>query len=182
MSRTIALAGMMGAGKTTVGRALADRLGRGFVDTDAEIERVTGTTVACLFDERGEAGFRALEKAVVAAVAALDDVVVALGGGAVLDDDNVAHLLLSGVIVHLDVPVATLVRRLVADGPDARPLLDGGVGHVERLHAARRPRYLEVADVTVDAGRAIEQVVEDVVEWSRACTDVLTPSELEQLL
>jgi shikimate kinase len=117
MSRSICLSGMMGAGKTTVAEVLGRRLGRSVVDTDREIERWTGRSVAEIFAEGGEAAFRDLERQVVVEVARVPDLVVALGGGTVLRDDTVADLLLSGVIVHLDVPVDVLAERLA---PTAR--------------------------------------------------------------
>ena len=100
-----------------------------------------------------------------------------------LNKDNVANLVLGGALVHLDVDVDVLVGRLVGDGLDARPLLDGAdVEHVRRIAGARRPRYLEVADLTVDATAPVDEVVATLVEWCKEQTDVLTPSELEQVL
>jgi 3-dehydroquinate dehydratase/shikimate kinase len=130
----------------------------GVVDTDREIERWTGRSVAEIFAEGGEAAFRDLERRVVVEVARVPDLVVALGGGTVLRDDTVADLLLSGVIVQLDVPVGVLAERLAPQrehrpllrpGPDAPPLHEV----VEEVLAARRARYAEVADLVVDASR-----------------------------
>ncbi len=182
MSRNIALAGMMGAGKTTVGRLLATRLGRGFVDTDEEIVRHVGRSIPEIFATHGEPRFRELEHEVVRALAGVDDLVVGLGGGVVLSDANVAELLLSGTIVLLDVDVATVVERLASD--TTRPLLAGGDLHeqVSATLAARVDRYAEVADLRVDARRGPEPIVEEIVAWLKERGDVLTPSELEQTL
>jgi shikimate kinase len=184
LSRSIALTGMMGAGKTTVAHRLAAALGRRMVDTDDEVRRWTGRSIPELFAERGEAGFRQLERQVVTELATVPDLVLALGGGVVLDDDNVADLLLTGVIVHLDAPVDVRVARLrdVAQAAD-RPLLAGDVdASVRATHAARHRRYLDVADLTVDAAQPVDDVVTAICVWAMDQGDVLTPSEHEQVM
>jgi len=187
MSRSICLSGMMGAGKTTVAEVLGRRLGRAVVDTDREIERWTGRSVAEIFADGGEAAFRDLERGVVIEVARVPDLVVALGGGTVLRDDTVADLLLSGVIVHLDVPVAVLAERLAPQregrpllqpGPDAPPLHEV----VEGVLASRRARYAEVSDLIVDGAREPEAIAQDILAWAMEAGDVLTPSEHEQVM
>lgn len=184
ISRSIALTGMMGAGKTTVGRRLAEVLGRRVVDTDDELRRWTGRSIPELFAEHGEPGFRALERQVVTELAKVPDLVIALGGGAVLDDDNVASLLLTGAIVHLDVPVAELAARLRTDGAaDDRPLLAGGLeAQLRATHAARYERYREVADLVVDASAPVDETVVAICAWAMEQGDVLTPSEHEQVM
>jgi shikimate kinase len=186
VSRSICLSGMMGAGKTTVAAVLGRRLGRSVVDTDREIERWTGRTVAELFAEGGEAVFRDLERRVVVEVARMPDLVIALGGGTVLRDDTVADLLLSGVIVHLEVPAEELARRL-APVRAGRPLLAGAAGEplhevVEGILAARRRRYAEVSDLVVDGAQSAEEVADEVLAWALESGDVLTPSEHEQVM
>jgi shikimate kinase len=187
MSRSICLSGMMGAGKSTVAQILGTRLGRRVVDTDREIERWMGRSVPELFADQGEAAFRDLERRVVVEIARVPDLVVALGGGTVLRDDTVADMLLTGVIVHLDVPVEVLAQRLapvrdqrplLAPGPDAAPLHEV----VEQVLAARRARYAEVSDVVIDAARAPEEVAADILAWAMEVGDVLTPSEHEQVM
>jgi len=182
MSRNLCLSGMMGAGKTTVGTQLADRLGRRFADSDEELRRWTGRSIPKLFEEHGESGFRDLERHVIEELATYHDLVIALGGGVVLRDDNVASLLLTGVIVHLDVPAETLVARLTGDTD--RPLLAAGAlsERVAETLAARHDRYLEVADVQVDGARDADEVVEEVLAWAMSVGDVLTPSEHEQVM
>jgi shikimate kinase len=184
MSRNIALLGMMGAGKTTVARELADRLGRRVVDTDDEIRRWTGRPIPELFADHGEAGFRDLERQVIEELARFHDLVIALGGGAVLRDDNVASLLLTGVLVELRAAPEVLVERLTGESDD-RPLLGSPEGFEARLravHADRADRYAAVADLTVDAARAPDAIVHDILEWAMAQGDVLTPSEHEQVM
>lgn len=186
MSRTIALTGMMGAGKSTVGAIVADRLGRRLVDTDAEIEQHLGKPISTVVDDIGIDGFRVFEHQVIRQVLRHDDLVVSLGGGAVLDDRNVAELLLTGVLVHLDVPPDVLVERLV--GPDAqdgsvviRPLLAGDdpAETIRSIAAERDGRYRGVADVVVDATAEPAEVAEAILLWARSAGDVLTPSEHE---
>ena len=182
MSRTIALTGMPGAGKSTVGTIVAARLGRHFVDVDDEIERVVGKPIRTVVEEAGIAWFREYEHQMIRRLLRHDDIVVGLGGGAVLRDDNVAELLLTGVLVHLDVPVDTLAARLAADPEEVarRPLLAGDpVAALRRLHDERDVRYREVAEVVVDADAPPVDVAEAVLDWARGAGDVLTPSEHE---
>ena len=182
MSRNLCLSGMMGAGKTTVATRLGERLGRPVADTDAELRRWTGRSIPDLFAEHGEDGFRDLERRVVEELASYHDLVVALGGGAVLRDDNVASLLLTGVIIHLDAPVDILVERLTGDTD--RPLLAGGElrDQVAATLATRHDRYLEVADLHVDAARDTDEVADEILSWAMSSGDVLTPSEYEQVM
>ncbi len=185
MSRSICLAGMMGSGKSTVGRLVADRLGRRIADTDAELCEWTGSEVSELFSRHGEARFREIERTVVAEVARHDDLVVALGGGAVLDDANVQALRATGVVVLLDVPVDVLAARLVAESA-GRPLLadaspDELADRLRVLLEERLERYEAASVARFDATRPPADVAEDIVQWAVSCGDVLTPSEHEQV-
>lgn len=183
MSSNIALYGMMGVGKSTVGRMLAGRLGRGLADTDEEIVRWQSRQIPEIFAEEGEAAFRAYEATVVRELATYHDLVIALGGGAVLDDGNVADLALTSVLVELRADVDVLVERLRAEA-EHRPLISGD--EVERrvrdTWEARADAYAAVADVTIDADQSPEAVVEDVVAWLLEHQDVLTPSEYEAIM
>ena len=183
MSSNIALYGMMGVGKSTVGRMLAGRLGRGFADTDDEITRWQVRSIPDIFAEEGEAGFRAYESTVVRELATYHDLVIALGGGAVLSDANVADLSLTSVLVHLRCDVDVLVERLRAEA-DHRPLISGDdvEQRVRDTWAQRAARYDEVADVTVDAAAEPQAVLEEIVEWLLEHQDVLTPSEYEAVM
>ncbi len=151
MPRTnVALIGFMGAGKSTVGRALAARMGKAFVETDALVEERAGMSVAEVFATRGEAVFRDLEAAAVCEAAGRQSCVIACGGGVVLRDENVMALRRSSVLVYLEVSPEAVVRRL---GPRStvRPLLSGPdrARRVNELLQARRPVYESVADITV---------------------------------
>lgn len=183
MSRSIGLIGMMGSGKTTVARLLGARLGRGVIDTDAEIVRWRDRRIPAIFAEEGEAAFRAYEARVIEELATLDDVVISLGGGAPLTDGNVAHFLLTGVLVYLAVPPEELVRRLV-DEDGGRPLLDveDPAARIRELHAERDPRYREVADAVVDGDDAPADVTDEILDWLRESKDVLTPGEFERIM
>lgn len=160
---SIVLIGLMGAGKTTVGRRLAAHLGLPFVDSDVAIEERTARTVPELFAEHGEDGFRRIESSVIADLLAGDRVVLSLGGGAVttpavrsgLDDHEV---------VWLRARPATLVDRLGSDEVAARPLLAGGAAAaLERLDVERAPYHRAVATLTVDVDElGPDEVVEHI--------------------
>ena len=160
----IILVGMMGAGKTTVGRLLAEQLGWGYLDSDAQVVAATGRTVPELFAERGEAAFRAEEARVLAeALSGTDPVVVSAAGGVVLASDNRNLLVRSGVVVWLRAAPELLARR-VGRG-EGRPLLDDDpAGSLRDLYAVRRPLYEAVAQVAIDVeGLTPHQVVDRVL-------------------
>ncbi len=150
MADRVVLVGMMGAGKTTVGRQLAARLGWQFLDSDTLVESSTGSTVAELFAERGEEAFRAEESRVLAeALSADGPAVVSAAGGVVLAPQNRALLASARAVVWLRADPATLAARVGAG--EGRPLLRGDPARVlADLDAVRRPLYGEVADVIVD--------------------------------
>ena len=146
--RSLYLVGMMGSGKTSTGRPLAEQLGYGFVDADAVIEQAAGCSIPEIFERDGEAGFRALESQVLNAISQRHSLVVATGGGVVTQQENWG-LLHSGIVIWLDVVPEQLMQRLKADST-VRPLLqtDDPDAALNTLLNQRRPLYAE-ADLTV---------------------------------
>ena len=146
--RSLYLVGMMGSGKTSTGRPLAERLGYGFVDADAVIEQAAGCSIPEIFDRDGEAGFRSLESQVLSAISQRHSLVVATGGGVVTQPENWG-LLHSGIVIWLDVVPDQLLQRLNADST-VRPLLQTAdpEAALNALLEKRRPLYAE-ADLTV---------------------------------
>ncbi|MEZ5653413.1 MAG: shikimate kinase [Burkholderiaceae bacterium] len=165
MSRPIFLVGMPGSGKSTVGRRLAARLGRPFVDGDREIEQRCGVSVATVFEIEGEAGFRERETRVLRELAARPDVVVATGGGAVLRPINRRLMRESGLVLFLDASLGELWNRLRHDRK--RPLLqsEDPRARVAALLAQRRLLYACVASLRVRSRRQpIERFVGDIMQ------------------
>ena len=157
----IYLVGFMAAGKTTVARALAERLGWRAEDIDELIEARERRTVAEIFARSGEPYFRALERDILRLLLPLRHVVVATGGGTFMDPDNRAAINMDGVSVWLDVPLDELVARLPADG--RRPLA-ADRAQMERLYALRQAAYAN-AQIRVDArGAHPEAVAERIIE------------------
>lgn len=146
--RTIALVGLMGAGKSTVGRRLAERLGRDFHDSDAEIEKAAGLSVSDIFALHGEADFRRGEKQVIKRLLDLPPHVLATGGGAYLDPDTRALLRDKAITVWLNADLETLWRRV--SKRETRPLLQrtDARDHLAHLMSVREPSYSQ-ADLVV---------------------------------
>jgi len=146
------LVGLMGAGKTSVGKLLARRLGKNFYDCDHEIERTTGVKVGTIFEIEGETGFRARESRILEELLNRDNILLATGGGAVLSRTNRELLSTKGVVVYLRASAKLLLRRTRHDRN--RPLLQVPDPHakLEALLAERDPLYREVADIIVDTG------------------------------
>ena len=163
MTPRVLLIGMMGAGKTTVGLTLAQRLGWPYLDSDGEIIRRTGMTVPEIFAAHGEVTFRAEEaRALQAATTYNGPVVVSVAGGAVLDPDNRRRIAESGLVVWLRADVATLAER-VGSG-EGRPLLgDDPEAALARLYTERRDLYAQLAELTIDVdGRAVDDIADAI--------------------
>lgn len=146
------LVGLMGAGKTSVGKMLAKRLGKVFYDSDHVIEARTGVKIPVIFEIEGEAGFRAREAAVIDELTGLDNVVLATGGGAILSNENRRALRERGTVVYLRASVEELWNRTRHDRN--RPLLQTADprGRLAQLLEQRDPLYREAAHIVVDTG------------------------------
>jgi len=159
LTENVYLVGLMGAGKTTIGRSLAKRLHLEFIDTDREIEARTGVTIPTIFEIEGEEGFRKREAQIIADLARLPGRIIATGGGIVLREENRARLIASGFVVYLNVPPQTLWERTRNDRN--RPLLQVAdpLGKLSELHEQRDAYYREVADLIIDSSRINAQSV-----------------------
>lgn len=163
--RSIFLVGPMGAGKTTIGRRVAESLGLDFLDTDEEVERRTGTTISIIFEIEGEAGFRKREHQALSDLTARQGVVLATGGGAVLLPENRELLRSRGTVVYLRTSVAEQLRR--TRNSTHRPLLQGDdpEQRLREMALAREPLYESVADLVVESpGRKVGATVKDVLD------------------
>ncbi len=161
----------MGAGKTTVGRQLARRLGRPFFDSDHEIVERTGVLIPTIFEIEGEEGFRRRESQTIAELSGVDNIVLATGGGAVLNPENRRILHETGWCVYLNVPPVLLYERTKHDRN--RPLLqvENPLAKLEELHAARDPLYREAAHFVVEGSHLVASgIVQQLLrEFSRLC-------------
>jgi shikimate kinase len=158
------LVGMMGSGKSTAGRHLAEQLGYRFLDADSSIEQVAGRSIPELFASDGEAGFRDLEAAVLNQIASWHSLVVATGGGVVTRPENWGQMQ-QGVVIWLDAPDALLLERLSAD-PTPRPLMqsEDQAQRLAELMGQRRPLYAQADLHIVQDGRPPDQVAEQILE------------------
>lgn len=152
-SGNIFLVGMMGAGKTTVGKFLAQQLGKTFVDSDEEIQHRTGVTIPHIFDIEGEAGFRQREINVIHDLVQLDNLVLATGGGVVLNGQNRDALRCNGIVVYLKSSVHDLWQRTRHDRN--RPLLQTADPRatLKVIYEQRDPLYAQVADLVIPTGK-----------------------------
>lgn len=171
MKSNIALIGFMGAGKSAVGRALAERLGMAFVDLDSLIEEKAGRSIAEIFARDGEAAFRRMEAEISRLVASRERTVMACGGGIVLGQNNIGTIRESAVVVYLAAEPSILLRRVLSS-PERRPLLDVAdpASAMESLLQNRRPLYEKAADIIIDtslmdiagaAGRISEELLKN---------------------
>lgn len=178
-NRTIVLVGLMGAGKTNIGRRLAARLNLPFFDSDSEIEAAAGETIEEIFRNRGEAVFRDGERRVIARLLAQPVHILATGGGAFMDPATRAIIARRGVSVWLRADLDTLLARV--SRRSNRPLLKEGSPRavLEELIARRYPIYAE-ADVTIDSGDGPADVTATrTIAALAACPRALTPADAE---
>jgi len=174
LSGNLILVGMMGSGKTTMGRALARHLGKAFADSDEEIQKRTGVTIPHIFDIEGEAGFRQRETIALRDLLERENLVLATGGGAVLKEQNRALLQENGIVIYLKANVHDLWQRTRHD--QNRPLLQTEDPHAKlaELFRLRDPLYQQVSDIVVQSGKQnvnalMLQLVEKINAFSHTC-------------
>lgn len=164
-SGNLILVGMMGSGKTTMGRILAKHLGKAFVDSDEEIIKRTGVTIPHIFDVEGEAGFRLRETAAIRDLVRRDNTVLATGGGAVLAEENRALMQQNGIVVYLKANVHDLWQRTRHDRN--RPLLQTSdpLEKLTELFQQRDPLYQQVSDIVVQSGKqSVHMLMQHLLE------------------
>lgn len=162
------LVGPMGAGKSTIGKRLAHKLHLNFVDTDKEIEKRTGASIALIFELEGEQGFRQRESTVIDELSNMDNIVMATGGGAILSSTNRSLLAQRGTTIYLQTSVDYQLQRTSRDSK--RPLLqtENPRKKLEELLVVRDPLYRELADIIVRTdGRHVNAVVSEIIRRIR---------------
>ena len=158
------LVGLMGAGKTTIGRLLARKLGKRFIDSDHEIEARTGASIPWIFEIEGEESFRRREAEVIRDLTAQQGIVLATGGGAILNAQNRAYLKSRGRVIYLRANVHSILLRTAHD--KSRPLLQTADPRkkLEELTAQREPLYREIAELVIDTGRPnVQSMVQTIL-------------------
>jgi shikimate kinase len=163
-SKNIFFVGLMGAGKTTIGKQLAKRLRKKFYDTDHEIEKRTGVKIPVIFDLEGESGFRKRESAVIKELTQLENIVLATGGGAILKQKTLECLKSHGYVIYLRATSNDLWQRMRHD--KQRPLLQNVDirTKLEDLYQERHPLYMEAADLVIDTAQQHALVVIKQIE------------------
>jgi shikimate kinase len=165
--KSIVLVGFMGTGKTAVGKLLAKRLGREFLEVDEIIEKKEGRSIAEIFGQKGEPYFRALEKEVVKEVSQKKGVIISAGGGAIIDEANLKNLKKNGIIICLEASPEVILER--TKGNFCRPLLNvpDPKKKIEELLEQRAPHYKK-ADLSINTDNlTIDQVVEKLSHLPR---------------
>jgi shikimate kinase len=169
IAKNIFLIGPMGAGKSSVGKYLAQQLKWDFYDTDEEIEKRTGVDIGWIFDVEGEAGFRKRETNVIRDLAHLSCIVLATGGGSVIEPENQAILKNKGAIIYLKVSLEYQNDRTVNES--RRPLLrvKNREEMLVKLHKEREPIYEALADFSVPTdNRTVRAVTDDIIHWLKS--------------
>ncbi|SCY79276.1 shikimate kinase [Nitrosospira sp. Nl5] len=171
-SGSIFLVGMMGAGKTTIGKLLANFLNKTFLDSDREIQKRTGVSIPVIFEIEGEAGFRKRETEMLLELVKSKNIVLATGGGAVISTENRKLLKHSGTVVYLRATVDDLWRRTRQD--KNRPLLQTSDPRrkLTELYNQRDPLYLETAHIVVESGKRSARYLAQLLAQQLVCSDL----------
>ncbi|MBM3454115.1 MAG: shikimate kinase [Bacteroidetes bacterium] len=164
MNDNIFFVGLMGAGKTTIGKLLAKKLNKTFYDTDHEIEKKLGVKVSVIFELEGEEGFRKRETQMIDELTSKKDIILATGGGAVLSEENRRILKERGKVIYLNAKPQHLAKRMAFDKD--RPLLQQGnmLDTLNHLYQERHPLYLRVSSFVVDTGQQKTQTIIHKIE------------------
>ena len=164
MSNNIILVGLMGAGKSTIGRSLAKKLKKQFYDSDRVIEERTGVDIATIFEIEGEKGFRVREAQVIEELCQLNNIVLATGGGSVLLEDNRKNMKNMGDVIYLSTTAELLYSRIRHD--KSRPLMqtNNPLETLKNLLNDREPFYKEVSSITITTGKQKATVIVKRVE------------------
>jgi len=170
-STNIFLIGPMGAGKTTVGRQLAQKLALTFIDSDHEIENHTGVDIPLIFEKEGEEGFRKREMEIIDELTQQRNIVLATGGGAVIKEENRKHLINRGLVIYLQADIKHLIRRTRKDRN--RPLLQGPNPEkkLREIMQEREPLYRQTADYTINTGKhSVQAIINQILEYQEKQT------------
>ena len=165
MKANIALIGFMGTGKTAVGKVLAEKLGKRFVELDSLIEQKAGKSIPDIFQQDGEIAFRELEIEATKEVSKNKNMVIACGGGLVLNQINIDRLRKESVIVYLTASPGVILKRTSRDG-ETRPMLyaPDKTARIRELLAFRKPFYQRAADITINTSKqCIDTVAEAII-------------------
>lgn len=160
----IILIGMRGSGKTTIGKLLAHKLGLEFIETDQEIEKITGKNIATVVKQNGWDFFRTVEKEIIQSLKHRNKAVVATGGGVILSQDNIIVLKTLGKLIYLETPVDLLLERV---GDDLnRPFLTDAKTSREDVESTMRERdtiYQQEADITINTSKKISEIIDEII-------------------
>jgi shikimate kinase len=165
--KNLILCGFMGCGKTSLAKSLSTELNMPLIDTDEEIVKREGRSIAEIFSQKGEEYFRNLETELIKELTSKDGVIISLGGGLAANEKNHPYLKQGGKIILLDCGINKTLSRISGDG--TRPLTAGGREDIIARYNLRKPIYESVADVVIDSGhskkRTLEQALESIKEW-----------------
>lgn len=167
-STNIFLIGPMGAGKTTVGRLLAQKLSLTFIDSDHEIEAHTGVDIPLIFEKEGEEGFRKREVEIIDELTQRKNIVLATGGGAIIKEENRHNLINRGLVIYLRADIKHLIRRTRKDRN--RPLLQGPNPEkkLRKIMQDREPLYLQAADHIIDTGKySVQAIINQILQLQK---------------